>query len=72
MQALALWRGPAYADFADEAFVETAIARLSEQRLTALETWHEERINSGDYPVSELADLVTSAPAARAAPGLHT
>ena len=36
-EALALWRGPAYADFADEAFVETAVARLSEQRLTAQE-----------------------------------
>ncbi|WP_329479216.1 tetratricopeptide repeat protein [Kribbella sp. NBC_01484] len=61
-EALELWRGPAYADFADEPFVETAIARLTEQRLTALETWHEERIGSGDYPVSELADLVSSHP----------
>jgi len=61
-KALAWWRGPAYADFADEPFVETAIARLTELRLTALETWHEARIGSGDYPVSELVDLVASYP----------
>lgn len=52
--ALALWRGPAYADFADEPFVETAVARLSEQRLTALET--------ADVPVSELSVLVAEHP----------
>ncbi|MEU4291150.1 BTAD domain-containing putative transcriptional regulator [Kribbella sp. NPDC026596] len=57
-EALGLWRGPAYADFADEAFVETSVARLTEQRLTALETWHEERPGS----VSELADLVAAYP----------
>jgi predicted ATPase/DNA-binding SARP family transcriptional activator len=57
-EALALWRGPAYADFADDAFVETSVARLTEQRLTALETLHEERNGS----ISELADLVTSYP----------
>ncbi|MEV5963730.1 BTAD domain-containing putative transcriptional regulator [Kribbella sp. NPDC051952] len=56
--ALALWRGPAYADFADEAFVETTVARLTEQRLTALESWHEERIGS----VSELGELVAAYP----------
>src|SRR5918996_6033398 len=50
-QALALWRGPAYADFADEAFVETAVARLDEQRLTAMETW-------SDAPMGDLAALV--------------
>ncbi|TDD15357.1 tetratricopeptide repeat protein [Kribbella turkmenica] len=54
-EALALWRGPAYADFADEAFVETAVARLNEQRLTAVETW-------SDAPVGELAALVAEHP----------
>ncbi|WP_433159663.1 BTAD domain-containing putative transcriptional regulator [Kribbella sp. CA-247076] len=54
-EALALWRGPAYADFADEAFVETAVARLNEQRLTAVETW-------SDASVSELAALVAEHP----------
>ena len=32
-EALALWRGPAFADFADEEFARAAIARLEEQRL---------------------------------------
>ncbi|MEV0801675.1 BTAD domain-containing putative transcriptional regulator [Kribbella sp. NPDC050281] len=53
-EALALWRGPAYADFADEAFVETAVARLTEQRLAALER--------ADVPVSELSVLVAEHP----------
>ncbi|TCO40932.1 putative ATPase [Kribbella antiqua] len=57
-EALALWRGPAYADFADFAFVETAVARLSEQRLSVLE----KRVAAGDYPVSELAALVAEHP----------
>jgi predicted ATPase/DNA-binding SARP family transcriptional activator len=53
-EALALWRGPAYADFADEAFVETAVVRLSEQRLAAIE--------QADLPVSELGALVSEHP----------
>jgi DNA-binding SARP family transcriptional activator len=36
-QALALWRGPALADFAFEAFAQAEIARLDELRLAALE-----------------------------------
>ncbi|TDO35246.1 putative ATPase [Kribbella sp. VKM Ac-2527] len=56
--ALALWRGPAYADFADEAFVETTVARLTEQRLTAQEQYYESR---GDN-IGELADLVARHP----------
>ena len=35
--ALALWRGPALADFAYESFAQPAIARLEEIRLAALE-----------------------------------
>jgi DNA-binding SARP family transcriptional activator len=35
--ALALWRGPALADFAYEPFAQAAIGRLEELRLTALE-----------------------------------
>ncbi|TDW21270.1 BTAD domain-containing putative transcriptional regulator [Kribbella kalugense] len=53
-EALALWRGSAYADFTDEAFVETAVVRLSEQRLAALE--------QADLPVSELGVLVSEHP----------
>jgi predicted ATPase/DNA-binding SARP family transcriptional activator len=53
-EALALWRGPAYADFADHAFAETAVARLTDQRLTALE--------QADLPVADLAALVKEHP----------
>jgi len=35
--ALALWRGPALADFAEEAFAQAAIARLEERRLAVTE-----------------------------------
>jgi predicted ATPase/DNA-binding SARP family transcriptional activator len=53
-EALALWRGPAYADFADDAFVEAAVARLTDLRLTALE--------QADLPVVDLAALVKEHP----------
>jgi DNA-binding SARP family transcriptional activator len=36
-EALALWRGPALADFSYEAFAQSEIARLEEQRMLALE-----------------------------------
>ena len=36
-EALNLWRGPALADFAYEAFAQTPVARLEELRLAALE-----------------------------------
>ncbi|MEV7197741.1 BTAD domain-containing putative transcriptional regulator [Streptomyces sp. NPDC093510] len=74
-EALALWRGPAYADVADEAFAEAAIARLEEERLTALEDRAEARaevraevrVLPGDDrrpagEIAELADLVARHP----------
>lgn len=63
-EALALWRGPAYADFADEAFVETAVARLSEQRLTATEDYFEARLARGDHNalIGDVADLLSEHP----------
>ncbi|MER6913191.1 BTAD domain-containing putative transcriptional regulator [Streptomyces sp. NPDC000594] len=62
--ALALWRGPAYADFADEEFTRTAAARLEEQRLTALEDQAEARLDLGEHALvaDELGDLVTRHP----------
>src|SRR4051794_4119002 len=53
-EALALWRGPAYADFADEPFVETAVAKLTDQRLSACE--------QADLSVSDLSELVREYP----------
>ncbi|MFI7005271.1 BTAD domain-containing putative transcriptional regulator [Streptomyces sp. NPDC050145] len=62
--ALALWRGPAFADFADEDFVRAAAARLDEQRLTAVEEQAEARLALGQHaPVAdELNDLVSRHP----------
>ncbi|MGN9782492.1 BTAD domain-containing putative transcriptional regulator [Nonomuraea sp. ZG12] len=62
--ALALWRGPAYADFADEEHTRGAILRLEEQRLTALELQAEARLELGEHGllVGELGDLVARHP----------
>ena len=62
--ALDLWRGPAFADFADEEFVRAAAARLEEERLTALEDRSEARLALGDHVTltGELADLVARHP----------
>ncbi|MEV0400654.1 BTAD domain-containing putative transcriptional regulator [Actinoallomurus sp. NPDC050550] len=63
-EALGLWRGPAYADFADEAFTRTAAARLDDERLTALEeraeTWLE--LGEHDRAIDELAEPVAQHP----------
>ncbi|MFD9499635.1 BTAD domain-containing putative transcriptional regulator [Streptomyces sp. NPDC060035] len=63
-EALQLWRGPAYADFADEEFVRGATQRLAEQRLTVLEEQAEARLDAGDQVLlgGELADLVAQYP----------
>jgi predicted ATPase/DNA-binding SARP family transcriptional activator len=62
--ALALWRGPAFADFVDEPFARAAIARWEEQRLLALEEQAEARLELGDHGLlaGELADLTTRHP----------
>jgi predicted ATPase/DNA-binding SARP family transcriptional activator len=62
--ALALWRGPPLADFADAAFAQLAIARLEEQRLVALEDQAEARLAMGEHSLlaGELGDLVAQQP----------
>ncbi|WP_433247106.1 BTAD domain-containing putative transcriptional regulator [Streptosporangium sp. CA-135522] len=62
--ALALWRGPAFADFGDEEFTRPAIRQLEEQRLTALEDQAEARLALGEHSllVGELGDLVARHP----------
>ena len=52
-RALALWRGPALADFAYEPFAQTEIARLDELQLTALE----ERLDA-DLALGRDAELI--------------
>ncbi|MFB7590050.1 BTAD domain-containing putative transcriptional regulator [Streptomyces sp. NPDC056169] len=62
-EALDLWRGPAYADFADEEFVRPAAQRLTEERLTVVEEQAEARLEFGDpLLLGETAGLVTRHP----------
>ncbi len=62
--ALALWRGPAIADFAYESFAQTAIARLEEIRLAAVELRIDADLALGrqDELVGELEALVAEHP----------
>ncbi|MFI9344475.1 BTAD domain-containing putative transcriptional regulator [Streptomyces sp. NPDC052773] len=62
--ALALWRGPVFADFADEPFVRTTVAGLEEERLTAIEEHMEARLDLGEHGVlvGELTALVAAHP----------
>ncbi|MGW5053601.1 BTAD domain-containing putative transcriptional regulator [Actinokineospora sp. NPDC004072] len=62
--ALALWRGDALADFADEEFARAAIARLEEQRLAVVELHAEARLELGEHSLlaGELGDLVARHP----------
>ncbi|WP_166355974.1 AfsR/SARP family transcriptional regulator [Phytoactinopolyspora limicola] len=62
--ALALWRGPVLADFADAEFVRPAATELDEQRLVAVEDQAAARLELGEHPllVGELSDLVDRHP----------
>ncbi|WP_223244952.1 beta-ketoacyl synthase N-terminal-like domain-containing protein, partial [Streptomyces sp. CBMA156] len=62
--ALGLWRGAAYADFADEEFARAAAHRLDEQRVAVLEEHAEARLEAGGDPLftGDLADLVDRYP----------
>ncbi|WP_240981646.1 MULTISPECIES: BTAD domain-containing putative transcriptional regulator [unclassified Streptomyces] len=62
--ALAEWRGPVLADFADEDFVRATAARLEEQRLTALEERAESRLALGLHVevADDLGDAVALHP----------
>ncbi|VEI86469.1 Probable regulatory protein embR [Nocardiopsis dassonvillei] len=48
-EALELWRGPAYADVADEEFARPTAARLEERRLGALEEHALTRLDLGEH-----------------------
>jgi WD40 repeat protein/DNA-binding SARP family transcriptional activator len=62
--ALSLWRGPALQDLAFEPFAQAEIARLEEQRLTALEARIEADLASGGHRelLGELQRLVAANP----------
>jgi predicted ATPase/DNA-binding SARP family transcriptional activator len=63
-QALALWRGPALADLADEPFALVEARRLDELRLQTLETWAEASLALGrnDEVLAELQRAVAEEP----------
>jgi predicted ATPase/DNA-binding SARP family transcriptional activator len=63
-EALALWRGPAFADFADEPHLRTAAARLTEERLAAQEDLAEAQLVLGEQTelISGLTELITGNP----------
>ena len=63
-EALALWRGPALADFAYDDFARTEISRLEERRLVAIEQRIDADLALGRHAalVGELATLVTQEP----------
>ncbi len=62
--ALALWRGDAYADVADEEFARAERTRLAEQRLAVQERLAEARLARGEHDLvaADLAELVTRHP----------
>jgi DNA-binding SARP family transcriptional activator len=64
VKALALWRGPAYADFADEHWAQAERSRLAELRLRALERQAEAQLALGlaADAVPELDAQVTEHP----------
>jgi DNA-binding SARP family transcriptional activator len=63
-EALALWRGPALADFAYESFAQRAIARLDELRIQTHELRVEAQLELGLHAsvVADLEDLVAEHP----------
>ena len=63
--ALALWRGPPFADLAYESFLQDEIARLDELRLTALEDRLEAEVELGghDAAIPAAAALAAQHPA---------
>ena len=71
-EALALWRGPALADFAYESFAQVAIARLEELRLHALELRIEAQLDLSLHAevIAELEELVAVHPARERLRGL--
>jgi predicted ATPase/DNA-binding SARP family transcriptional activator len=63
-QALALWQGPALAEFKDQGWARDQQQRLDELRLAATEEWLDARLAAGQHAelVGELTDLVARYP----------
>ncbi|GAA3985954.1 BTAD domain-containing putative transcriptional regulator [Allokutzneria multivorans] len=71
--ALALWRGPALADFADEPFAQSLVLRLEEERLAAQEDWADARLALGEHGavIGELSELLARYPLRERLRSLH-
>jgi predicted ATPase/DNA-binding SARP family transcriptional activator len=71
--ALALWRGEAYADVADQEFARAEATRLTEQRLVVHERLAEARLARGEHDLvaAELAELVERHPLREGLRALH-
>jgi predicted ATPase/DNA-binding SARP family transcriptional activator len=63
-EALSLWRGAAFEEFADEPFARSHATSLEEQRLIAIEEHAHARLAIGDHQslISELTELVEQHP----------
>ncbi|GIG67588.1 BTAD domain-containing putative transcriptional regulator [Phytomonospora endophytica] len=63
-EALELWRGTPFAEFADAPFARAASARLEERRLAALEDLAEARLELGEHDLAaaELGELTAAHP----------
>ncbi|MEU3609656.1 BTAD domain-containing putative transcriptional regulator [Streptomyces sp. NPDC035033] len=72
-EALALWQGPAYTEFAHEDFARQAARRLEEQRVSVLEEQADARLALGEHDAlaDELVGLVAAHPLRERLHGLH-
>ncbi|MFD2470436.1 BTAD domain-containing putative transcriptional regulator [Amycolatopsis silviterrae] len=62
-EALDLWRGEPFADFADEEFARPAAHRLAELRLTVREEQAAAQVEAGDYSAADsLAEVIAQHP----------
>ncbi|TDC85742.1 BTAD domain-containing putative transcriptional regulator [Actinomadura sp. 7K507] len=63
-EALDLWRGPAFAGYAEAPFARAAAERLEEQRVTAFEGLAEQRVERGEHRAlaDELAAMLAAHP----------
>ncbi|EWM17282.1 BTAD domain-containing putative transcriptional regulator [Kutzneria sp. 744] len=60
-EALKLWRGAPFADYADEEFTLTAAHRLTELRLSAVEELAKARLEAGEHALA-LGELAAAVP----------
>lgn len=63
-EALSLWQGPAYAEFADEEFAQVEATRLEELRRTAVSDWVDAAITLGRFEqaLGRLGELIVADP----------